>query len=71
LYELHEKAKGSSQLDSSTPEYRLVYMVMYVANHILFGPPRVIHECTFKKPRRFLHLKVDNKVIDVAGSFAK
>jgi hypothetical protein len=37
LYDLHDKAKASSYLDSSTPEYRLVYMIMDVAHHGLFG----------------------------------
>jgi hypothetical protein len=42
MYDLHEKAKDSSYLDSSTPEYRLVYMIMDVAHHRLFGSPRII-----------------------------
>ena len=67
LYDLHEKAKDSSYLDSSTPEYRLVYMIMDVAHHRLFGPPRIIDECELKKPRKFLHLKFDNKGIDAVN----
>ena len=54
LYDLHEKAKDSSYLDSSTPEYRLVYMIMDVAHHRLFDPPRIIDECELKKPCKFL-----------------
>ena len=67
LYDLHEKAKDSSYLDSSTPEYRLVHMIMDVAHHRLFGPPRIIDECELKKPRKFLHLKFDNKGIDAVN----
>jgi hypothetical protein len=61
LYDLYDKAKNSSYVDSSTPEYRLVYMIMDVAHHRLFGPARIIDECELKKPRKFLHLKYDNK----------
>ena len=42
----------------------LVYMIMDVAHHRLFDPPRIIDECELKKPRKFLHLKYDNKGID-------
>jgi hypothetical protein len=65
--DLHEKAKDSSYLDSSTPEYRLVYMIMDVAHHRLFGPPRIIDECELKKHRKFLHLKFNNKGIDAVN----
>jgi hypothetical protein len=51
LYDLHGKVKDSSYLDSSTPEYRLVHMIMDVAHHRLLGPPRIIDECELKKPR--------------------
>ena len=34
LYDLHGKAKDSSYLNSSTPEYRLVHMIMDVALYI-------------------------------------
>jgi hypothetical protein len=64
LYDLYDKAKNSSYLDSSTPEYRLVYMIMDVAHHRLFGPACIIDECELKKPCKFLHLKFDNKGID-------
>jgi hypothetical protein len=67
LYDLHEKAKDSSYLDSSTPEYRFVHMIMDVAHHGLFGPPRIIDECELKKPCKFLHLKFDNKGIDAVN----
>jgi hypothetical protein len=70
LYDLHEKAKDSSYLDSSTPEYRLVYMIkliMDVAHHRRFGPARIIDECELKKPRKFLHLKFYNKGIDAVN----
>jgi hypothetical protein len=67
LYDLYDKAKNSSYLDSSTPEYRFVYMIMDVAHHRLFGPARIIDECELKKPRKFLHLKYDNKGIDAVN----
>jgi hypothetical protein len=67
VYDLHEKAKDSSHLDSSTPEYRLVYMIMDVPHHRLYGPPSIIDECELKKPRKFLHLKFDNKGIDAVN----
>jgi hypothetical protein len=67
LYDLHEKAKASSYLDSSTPEYRLVCMIIDVAHHRFFGPPSIIDECELKKPRKFLHLKFDNKGIDAVN----
>jgi hypothetical protein len=67
LYDLHNKAKNSSYLDSSTPEYRLAYMIMHVAHHRLFGPTRIIDECEHKKPRKFLHLKFENKGIDAVN----
>jgi hypothetical protein len=62
-----KKAKDSSSLDSSTPEYRFVCMIMDVAYHRLFGPSRIIDECELKKPRKFLHLKFDNKGIDAVN----
>jgi hypothetical protein len=31
------------------------------------GPPRIIDECELKKPRKLLHLKFDNKWIDVVN----
>jgi hypothetical protein len=40
---------------------------MDVAHHRLFGPPRIIDECKVKKPRKFLHLKFDNKGIDAVN----
>jgi hypothetical protein len=64
LFNLHDKAKNSPYLDSSTPGYRLVYMIMDVAHHRLFCPARIIDERELKKPRKFLHLKFDNKGID-------
>jgi hypothetical protein len=64
VYDLHKKAKDSSYLDSSTPEYRLVYMIMDDAHHRLFGPARIIDKCELKKPRKFLHVKFHNKGID-------
>jgi hypothetical protein len=67
LYDLQGKSKDSSYLDSSTAEYRLVYMIMDVAHHKLFGPARIIDECELKKPRKFLHLKYDNKGIDAVN----
>jgi hypothetical protein len=67
LYDLHEKAKDASYLDSSTTEYRLVHMVVYVAHHRIFGPPRVIDECELKKPRRFLRLGFDNGEIEAVN----
>ena len=51
----------------STPGYRLVYMIIDVAHHILFGPPRIIDECELKKPCKFLHLEFDNKGIDAVN----
>jgi hypothetical protein len=48
MYDLHEKARASSYLDSSISEYRLVYMIIDVAHHRLFGPPRIIDECNSK-----------------------
>ena len=67
LYELQEKAKSSLYLDSSTPEYRLDFMIMDVAHHRLFGPPRIMDETELKTPRQFLHLKFDNKGIDAVN----
>jgi hypothetical protein len=67
LYDLHEKAKNSSYLDSSTPEYRLAHMIMDIANHRLVGQQRIIDECELNKPRKFLHLKFDNKGIDAVN----
>jgi hypothetical protein len=32
-------------------------MIIDVAHHRLFGPPRIIDESELKKSRRFLHLK--------------
>jgi hypothetical protein len=61
------KKLDSSYLDSSTPEYRLVYMIMDVAYHRLFGPQRIIDECELKKPCKFRHLKFDNKGIDAVN----
>jgi hypothetical protein len=49
LHELQLKAKDISYLDSSTPEYRLVYMIMDVAHHKLCGPPGFIDKCELKK----------------------
>jgi hypothetical protein len=51
VYDLHEKVKASSYLDSTTPEYRLVY----VAHHRIFDPRRIIDECELTKPRKLLH----------------
>jgi hypothetical protein len=45
LFDLHDKAKNSSYLDSSTPECKLVYMIMDVTHHRLFGPAQIIDEC--------------------------
>jgi hypothetical protein len=42
-------------------------MIMDVAHHRLFGPPRIIDESELKKPRIFLHLKFDNKGIDAVN----
>ena len=67
LYELQEKTKNRAYLDSSTPEYRLDYIIGDVAYHRLFVPPRISDECELKKPRRFLHLKFDNKGIDAVN----
>ena len=66
-YELQEKTKNRAYLDSSTPEYRLDYMIGDVAYHRLFVPPRISDESELKKPRRFLHLKFDNKGIDAVN----
>jgi hypothetical protein len=41
-------------------------MIMDVAHHRLFGP-RIIDESELKKPRKFLHLKFDNKGIDAVN----
>jgi hypothetical protein len=49
---IYEKTKDSSYLHLSTPEYRLVHMIMDVAHHRVFGPPRIIDECEPKKPRK-------------------
>jgi hypothetical protein len=54
----------SSNSNSSTPEYRLINMIMDVAHHRLFGTPSIIDECELKKPCKFFHLKFDNKVLD-------
>jgi hypothetical protein len=51
LYDLHEKAKASSYMDSATPEFRIVHMIMDVAHHRLFSSGRIIDECELKKPR--------------------
>ena len=67
LYELQEKTKACCHLDSSTPEYRLDYIIGDVAYHRLFVPPRINDECELQKPRRFLHLKFDNKGIDAVN----
>jgi hypothetical protein len=67
LYDLHEKAKYSFYLDSSTPEHRLVYMIMDVVHHTLFGPARIIDKCELRKPRKFFHLKFGNKGIDAVN----
>ena len=67
LYELQEKTKNTAYLDSSTPEYRLDYMIGDVAYHRFFVPPRISDECELKKPHRFLHLKFDNKGIDAVN----
>jgi hypothetical protein len=39
-------------------------MIMDVAHHRLFGPPRIIDECELKQPRKF---KFDNKGIDAVN----
>jgi hypothetical protein len=67
LYDLHDKAKNSSYLDYSTPEYRLVYLIIDVAHHRLFGSECIIDECEQKKPRKFLHLKFDKKGINAVN----
>jgi hypothetical protein len=67
VYDLHDKAKNSSYLDTSTPQYRLVYMIMDVAHHILFSPARIVDECELKKLRKSLHLKFDNKGINAVN----
>ena len=41
LNKLLEEAKASLHLDFSTPEYRLNAMIMDVAHHRLFKPPRI------------------------------
>jgi hypothetical protein len=57
----------SSYLYSSIPEYRLVYIIIDVAHHRLFGPPCIIDKRELRKPCRFLHLKFDNKGIDAVN----
>jgi hypothetical protein len=42
-------------------------MIMDVAHHRLFGPPRIIDQRELKKPRKFLNLKFDNKGIDAVN----
>ena len=42
-------------------------MIMDVAHHKLFGPPRIIDECELQKHRQFLHFKFDNKGIDAVN----
>jgi hypothetical protein len=49
------------------PGYRIVYMIMNVAHHILFVPPRIIHERGLKELHRFLQIKFDSKRIGVVN----
>jgi hypothetical protein len=42
-------------------------MIMDVAHHSLFGPPRIIDECELEKPPKFLHLKFNNKGIYIVN----
>jgi hypothetical protein len=42
-------------------------MIMDVAHHRLFGSACIIDECELKKPRKFFHLKFDNKGIDAVN----
>jgi hypothetical protein len=67
MIQIKKKAKDSSDLDSSTLEYRLVYIIMDVAHHRLFCPPRIIDECELKSLCKFLHLRFDKKGIDVVN----
>ena len=64
LNKLLEKAKASLHLDFSTPEYRLNAMIMDVAHHRLFKPPRITDSTPSESCRRFLKLKFTNEGID-------
>jgi hypothetical protein len=51
-----------------TPQHRdidlYIWLWMLLITEVLFGLLRIIDECELKKPRKFLHLKLDNKGID-------
>jgi hypothetical protein len=38
-------------------------MILDVVHHRRFGAPRITDKCELKKPRRFIHLKFENKEI--------
>jgi hypothetical protein len=42
-------------------------LMLLMIVHRLFGTPRIIDECELMKPRKFLHLKFDNKGIDAVN----
>ena len=67
LNKLLEDAKASLHLDFSTPEYRLNAMIMDVAHHRLFKPPRITDSTPSESCRRFLKLKFTNKGIDAVN----
>jgi hypothetical protein len=50
---IHDDTDVHSIIDAA------VCFIVAVSHHRLFGPPRIIDECEFKKPRTFLHLKFD------------
>jgi hypothetical protein len=56
-------------VDSSKQEYRIVYMIMGVAEDRRFGPPRMNDECEIKKVCKFLHLKFGNNKIDAVNIY--
>jgi hypothetical protein len=66
LNTLFEQARDSPYLDFSTAEYRLNYMIMDIAHHKLFKPPKIM-DISPNLAASFFKLKFYNRGIDAVN----